>query len=258
MTANRHHDQAHEFPSSDSGDEARAPVLPPRKLYSTGEVIEHTRLSRQTLHNYKRLGLIQPARWTEGGHCYYDEAVFKRLRKIKMYQRYHSLQEIRRLLEAEEAHTPDESADEGAFAEEEADATPTASSQPGGTSTAPGRASELVLDAPDANLPDATQWSDNQERASHLAQTLLYAQRFPEKLYRIGDLMRLTGYSRQTLHNYTIQGLLQAKDRTASGHRLYGADAFTVLRLIEVYKRHRRFSEVQSLIEQWYKTRGAT
>ena len=42
-----------------------------------------------------------------------------------------------------------------------------------------------------------------------------------EKLYKIGEIMEETGLSRQTIHNYTLTGLIQERKRTLSGHRLY-------------------------------------
>ena len=43
----------------------------------------------------------------------------------------------------------------------------------------------------------------------------------PAKLYRIGELVSYTPFSRQTIHNYTIMGLLREAERTEGGHRLY-------------------------------------
>jgi len=40
----------------------------------------------------------------------------------------------------------------------------------------------------------------------------------PKKLFKIGEVMRYTGLSRQTLHNYTMMGLIQEAERTDSGH----------------------------------------
>ena len=56
---------------------------PPPKRYRTGEIAQHTQvLTRQTLHNYTKWGLIQEVAWTDGGHRLYDETVFARLAKI--------------------------------------------------------------------------------------------------------------------------------------------------------------------------------
>jgi DNA-binding transcriptional MerR regulator len=48
----------------------------------------------------------------------------------------------------------------------------------------------------------------------------------PRKLYKIGEVMRHTGLSRQTIHNYTMLGLLREAERTESNHRLYGEEVF--------------------------------
>ena len=62
----------------------------------------------------------------------------------------------------------------------------------------------------------------------------------PRKLYRIGEIMRSTGLSRQTLHNYTVFGLITEEERTESGHRLYGEDVFSRLSRIEELKSQRK------------------
>lgn len=72
----------------------------------------------------------------------------------------------------------------------------------------------------------------------------------PPKRYKIGELMEHTGLSRQTLHNYTIMGLIHANDRTKSGHRLYSEETFERLRLIELLKRHRTLQEVREELDQ--------
>jgi DNA-binding transcriptional MerR regulator len=54
----------------------------PPKRYRIGELSAHTGLSRQTLHNYTRWGLIQAVGWTEGRHRLYDETAFARLAVI--------------------------------------------------------------------------------------------------------------------------------------------------------------------------------
>ena len=54
-----------------------------------------------------------------------------------------------------------------------------------------------------------------------------------EKLFKIGEVMQETGLSRQTIHNYTLAGLIQEARRTPSGHRLYGEDVFDRLEQIK-------------------------
>jgi hypothetical protein len=58
------------------------PIGIPPKLYRIGEIVEHSGLSRQTIHNYTTMGLLIEARRTDGGHRLYDEAVFERLSGI--------------------------------------------------------------------------------------------------------------------------------------------------------------------------------
>ncbi len=74
----------------------------PPKLYKVGEIMRHTGLSRQTIHNYTMLGLIKPAERTDSGHRLYDEAVFDRLRRIELLKIHRTLDEVRTILEAEE------------------------------------------------------------------------------------------------------------------------------------------------------------
>lgn len=71
--------------------DAQPPVQPasthksrpiPPKLYRIGEVVEYSGMSRQTIHNYTTMGLLQESRWTKGGHRLYDESVFGRLDEI--------------------------------------------------------------------------------------------------------------------------------------------------------------------------------
>lgn len=55
----------------------------PRKLFRIGEVVEYSDVSRQTIHNYTTMGLIEICDWTRGGHRLYDEQVFERLDRIE-------------------------------------------------------------------------------------------------------------------------------------------------------------------------------
>jgi len=54
-----------------------------------------------------------------------------------------------------------------------------------------------------------------------------------EKLYKIGEVMHYSGLSRQTLHNYTLAGLIIEARRTESGHRLYDESVFDRLENIK-------------------------
>ena len=70
----------------------------PQKLYRIGELVRCTPLSRQTIHNYTTMGLIQEVQWTEGGHRLYDESVFETLSRIMELRKTKTLAEIRRIL----------------------------------------------------------------------------------------------------------------------------------------------------------------
>ena len=57
----------------------------------------------------------------------------------------------------------------------------------------------------------------------------------PAKRYRIGELVRYTPFSRQTIHNYTIMGLIREVEWTEGGHRLYDESVFqTLSKIIEL------------------------
>lgn len=77
-----------------------SPVIPP-KLYRIGEIVQHTGLSRQTIHNYTVFGLIKEVDWTPGGHRLYDESVFFRLQRVAELKPRRSMVEIKRLLDNE-------------------------------------------------------------------------------------------------------------------------------------------------------------
>ena len=70
-----------------------------RKYFRIGEVMENSRLSRQVIHNYTQLELIQAAKRTPAGHRLYEESVFGRLERIKrLKEQGKTLLEIRKLL----------------------------------------------------------------------------------------------------------------------------------------------------------------
>jgi DNA-binding transcriptional MerR regulator len=57
----------------------------------------------------------------------------------------------------------------------------------------------------------------------------------PAKRYRIGELVRYSPFSRQTIHNYTIMGLIREAEWTEGGHRLYDESVFDRLsRILEL------------------------
>ena len=74
----------------------------PAKRYRIGEIVRNTPFTRQTIHNYTTMGLIQESDWTKGGHRLYDESVFERLWKIQELRKTKTLTEIRDVLNIEE------------------------------------------------------------------------------------------------------------------------------------------------------------
>ena len=58
----------------------------------------------------------------------------------------------------------------------------------------------------------------------------------PRKLYRIAEIVHHTGISRQTVHMYTVLGLITEAERTKSQYRLYGENTFLRLARIEQLK----------------------
>jgi len=75
----------------------------PVKLYRIGEVVRYTTFTRQTIHNYTTMGLIQESDWTEGGHRLYDASVFERLSRIMDLRQTKTLAQIRAILRHEQA-----------------------------------------------------------------------------------------------------------------------------------------------------------
>lgn len=73
----------------------------PIKLYRIGELVRYTPFSRQTIHNYTIMGLIQESEWTQGGHRLYDESVFARLSRILELRETMTLTQIRKILSEE-------------------------------------------------------------------------------------------------------------------------------------------------------------
>lgn len=77
----------------------------PAKLFRIGEIVQNTPFTRQTIHNYTTMGLIQETDWTKGGHRLYDETVFERLWRIQELRKTKTLTEIRDLLKRESGST---------------------------------------------------------------------------------------------------------------------------------------------------------
>lgn len=75
--------------------------------------------------------------------------------------------------------------------------------------------------------------------------------RVPVKLYRVGELVRYTGLSRQTIHNYTMMGLIWEAQWTQGGHRLYDESVFEKLsKIIELKKTKTLYQIRESLCKE--------
>ena len=72
-----------------------------------------------------------------------------------------------------------------------------------------------------------------------------------EKLYKIGEVMQYSGLSRQTIHNYTLAGLISEAKRTPSGHRLYKEDVFDRIEKIKVLQsKHYTLMQIKKILEK--------
>jgi DNA-binding transcriptional MerR regulator len=69
-----------------------------------------------------------------------------------------------------------------------------------------------------------------------------------EKLFRIGEVMRYSGLSRQTVHNYTVLGLITERERTAGGHRLYPEQVFERIERIKELRKTRTLREIRRIL----------
>ena len=72
----------------------------------------------------------------------------------------------------------------------------------------------------------------------------------PAKLYRIGELVSYTPFSRQTIHNYTIMGLIREAEWTEGGHRLYDASVFERLSRILQLRKTNTLSEIRQILRK--------
>ena len=72
-----------------------------------------------------------------------------------------------------------------------------------------------------------------------------------EKLFKIGEVMQYTGLSRQTIHNYTLAGLIHEARRTISGHRLYDESAFDRLEQIKILQsKNYTLLQIKKILDQ--------
>jgi len=76
------------------------------------------------------------------------------------------------------------------------------------------------------------------------------ALRIPAKLYRIGELVSYTPFSRQTIHNYTIMGLIREAKWTEGGHRLYDESVFERLSEIIRLRKTKTLSEIREILSR--------
>ena len=74
--------------------------------------------------------------------------------------------------------------------------------------------------------------------------------KIPVKLYRIGELVNYTPFSRQTIHNYTIMGLIRETKWTEGGHRLYDESVFERLSQIMQLKKTKTLIEIRRILGQ--------
>ncbi len=77
------------------------------------------------------------------------------------------------------------------------------------------------------------------------------------KLYRIGEIMRYTKLSRQTVHNYTVLGLITEAERTDGNQRLYAEETFARLARIEkLKKKGKTLRDIREILDAEYAGSG--
>ncbi len=82
--------------------------------------------------------------------------------------------------------------------------------------------------------------------------------KIPVKLYRIGELVNCTPFSRQTIHNYTIMGLIRETKWTDGGHRLYDESVFERLSKIMQLKKTKTLIEIRQILGKEHTTGQST
>lgn len=81
----------------------------PRKLYRIGELARLSGISPRTIDYYTGLGLISPAKRSEGNYRLYNDETLERIRRIEQLKaQKFSLEEIRDKFAALNRVTPDE------------------------------------------------------------------------------------------------------------------------------------------------------
>lgn len=76
----------------------------------------------------------------------------------------------------------------------------------------------------------------------------------PAKLYRIGELVNYTPFSRQTIHNYTIMGLIREAAWTEGGHRLYDESVFERLSEIIRLRKTKTLAQIREILSSEERT----
>lgn len=74
--------------------------------------------------------------------------------------------------------------------------------------------------------------------------------RVPVKRYRIGELVRHSPFSRQTIHNYTVMGLIREAEWTEGGHRLYDESVFEQLSRIVELRKTKSLTQIRRILRE--------
>ena len=72
----------------------------------------------------------------------------------------------------------------------------------------------------------------------------------PAKRYRIGEIVRCSPFSRQTIHNYTIMGLIHEAEWTEGGHRLYDETVFERLSGLSNLSKTKSLAEIRRILRE--------
>jgi MerR family redox-sensitive transcriptional activator SoxR len=84
--------------ASAAGYRKSMPRKPKQPLFTTGQVMKRTGLSRQVLYQYSTMGLIREQATTPKGHRRYGEDVFRRLELIReLNQTGYTLRDIKEI-----------------------------------------------------------------------------------------------------------------------------------------------------------------
>ena len=70
----------------------------------------------------------------------------------------------------------------------------------------------------------------------------------PRKLYRIGEIVAHTPFTRQTIHNYTVMGLIHESGWTEGGHRLYDESVFERLSLVMNLRNTKTLAQIRKML----------